>query len=274
MFLKRLKPGAPDMMQAHSGYEDYPVKIIKNLETKFSEPSFSFYTFTYNRLLYTRRMIESLAENVSSKYQHVIVDQGSSDGTKEYLESLKSRYPKVDWEIVYLKENIGIAEGQKAATQRCNGNILIKIDNDCRVLSRHIDKHLAAIYRLTGLDYVLSPFPLGLIGNLGGVPRVGFEIYYSEDMDRYYTLGLAERIGGLFMCLPRVILDKTGGWLGYSEKYKDPKKHMYDDVYISEKIKGAGFKMAYIENDCAVEHQESTLGQHERYGDGYFKAKF
>lgn len=272
IFAKLFAKMKSDLISPQHCYAKFNLKVMKPAIIKIKDPiSISFYTLTYNRLEYTKRMIESLIENTHEPYQHVIIDQQSTDGTREYLAGLKSSYPHIDWEIVYMEKNIGLVHGQNMAIDRCKGNLLVKIDNDSRVLSKDIDKHIKAIYRCTGFQYVLSPFPIGLIRNLGGTKRYGFEIYYSEETDRYYTLGLTKNVGGLFRCMPREILAKVDGWKDYKFDVEQP---LPEDVFISGKILSAGYKIAYIENDCVVEHQESTLGQHERYGDAYFQGRF
>lgn len=262
----RIKFGA----SAYS-HNEINAHIIKHSLTKTRAPiSISFYTIAHNRLEYTKRMIASLVENTSERYQHVIINSGSTDKTEAYLDSLKSLYPHIDWEIISLSENTSCVIGQNIALKKCKGDLLIKIDNDCCVLSKDIDKHLKIIYEYTGFDYALSPFPVGLINNIGGARRFGFEICYSKETDKYYTLGLTKHLGGLFRCIPKKLLQKVNGWEGYN---LDTTGYL-EDVFISKKIISAGYKMAYVENDCVIEHQESTLGQHERYGDTYFKGRF
>lgn len=255
-----------------NSYAHYNVKIMTPSLARCNESiAISFYTLAYNRLEYTKRMIESLLASTTEGFQHVIINQSSSDGTREYLDGLKSRYPHIDWEIVHLEKNVGLISGQNMAIERCYGNLLIKMDNDCRILSKDIDKHLKALYNLIGFDYVISPFPVGLITNLGGAKRYGFEVYYSEETDRYYTLGLTHHLGGMFRCIPKKILTQVEAWQGYSFEKMGNRR---EDDFISKKIASSGFKLAYLENDCVVEHQESTLGQHERYCNEYFQGRF
>jgi hypothetical protein len=47
-----------------------------------------------------------------------------------------------------------------------------------------------------------------------------------------------------------------------------------EDVNFSEFCGIRGIPMYYLENALVVEHQESTLGQHARYGENYFKGRF
>lgn len=246
------------------------VSIHTCTDSPFRISQISFYTLTHNRLHYTQRMIESLIQSNREGYQHVFVDQGSQDGTPDYLRTLPRLYPQISWTFIFLEKNIGIVEGQQQALECCKGDLLIKVDNDCRVLTMHINAHLKTIYEMIGADYVLSPFPSGLIDHLGGSARTGYEVYYSKKMDRYYTLGLTNHLGGLFRAVPRPILERVGAWSDYLQQFPEHPLGTREDSYFCRQVLKHGFKMAYIENECMVEHQESTYGQRVRYGPRHF----
>jgi len=251
-----------------------PVLLRKKTATPFKVENISFYTLSCDRLHYTQRMIESLAQSARERYQHVIVDQGSRDDTVKFLKSLPRLYPHIEWKLIFLAKNVGIIQGQILALEQCTGDLLVKIDNDCRVMTQDIDLHLKTLYALTGPGYALSPFPAGLISHRGGPPRIGYEVYYSEERDCYYTLGLTSHVGGLFRAVPRPVLEKAGGWEDYYRENPGEDLHSHEDSYFSQRALRSGFKLAYIENECVVEHQESTHGQHVRYGSEYFGNKF
>ena len=74
---------------------------------------------TYNRLELTRETLEGLwsmdpIKNPGRPYNLVIVDNGSTDGTIDYLRSLGEQdyLEGVNLEITYLPENKGIAIGR------------------------------------------------------------------------------------------------------------------------------------------------------------------
>ena len=47
-----------------------------------------------------------------------------------------------------------------------------------------------------------------------------------------------------------------------------------EDGQHSSRCLDENISMAYLENAIIVEHQESTLGQHKRYGEDYFGKRF
>ena len=63
----------------------------------------SVITLTYNKLEYTKKFIESLYK-YTKDFELIIVDNGSTDGTVEYLKSLK------DVKLILNNENKGYIE--------------------------------------------------------------------------------------------------------------------------------------------------------------------
>ena len=59
---------------------------------------------TYNRLDLTKKCLESLQNNTMYPYKLTIIDNGSTDGTLEWLEDNQ-------YNFISLGENLGIAKG-------------------------------------------------------------------------------------------------------------------------------------------------------------------
>jgi GT2 family glycosyltransferase len=91
---------------------------------------------TYNRLQFTQRSFNSLFENTTTPFRLFIVDNGSADGTIEWLKQLK---PQNDFcqelRIHFNETNLGIAIGRNqglllAKDNGGNDPYLCTIDND------------------------------------------------------------------------------------------------------------------------------------------------
>lgn len=87
---------------------------------------------TFNRLDYTKKTLKYLSKTMTEPYYLVVVDNNSTDGTKEHLQSLLDRN-KVD-KVIFNDENyypgkatnIGWAEGLKDY----DATHLMRLDND------------------------------------------------------------------------------------------------------------------------------------------------
>jgi GT2 family glycosyltransferase len=97
---------------------------------------------TYNRLDLTKEALESIFKNTKHPFNLVIVDNGSKDGTVEYLD--KTLYQKteeheafLDYSIIANRENLGIAIGRNLAlyeaVHKYDTEWLATIDNDVDV---------------------------------------------------------------------------------------------------------------------------------------------
>lgn len=201
--------------------------------------------------------------------QYVICQgpQAKLTGGTEFFDFLKQDY--FDIEVIELPENIGIASGLNMIIPRLTAPIVIKMDDDCKIQSHNFFLHLMAINKLNP-DLVFSPFPVGLINNLGGAPLVGKRYtQHSEDTWSYYTFRPVNHVGGFARVTPLHILKGC--------QFKpdlQPGVSGNEDGQFSEYCRNKGVQMAYLENALIVEHNESTLGQHARYGEAYFKGRF
>jgi GT2 family glycosyltransferase/ubiquinone/menaquinone biosynthesis C-methylase UbiE len=82
-----------------------------------------------NNLPYTRRCLQSLVENTAKKsYQLIIVDNGSTDGTNEFLKCL-CRSAK----IISNRENLGFSKACNQGAVAADGNYLVFLNNDTKV---------------------------------------------------------------------------------------------------------------------------------------------
>src|SRR6185369_13327778 len=89
---------------------------------------------TYNRLDLTKRMLDSFFQNTIGPYHLIIVDNGSTDGTQEWLkEMMKDNSAMIH--LHFNSENKGIAVGRNQGLQLADklvpdAEYLCTIDND------------------------------------------------------------------------------------------------------------------------------------------------
>lgn len=112
-------------------------------------------TVTCGRLPVTRRWLGSLAEREPGGYRHVVVDNGSGDGTVEWLRS-------EGYEVVALEDNVGIAAAwergwRHATADGFDPEWVVKYDDDCEVLTDRPLTRLALFSARTGRRNVVGP---------------------------------------------------------------------------------------------------------------------
>jgi len=90
-------------------------------------PFFSIITPTYNRQTFLEEMIASVAAQTFQDYEHIIVDDGSTDGTEELIKQLMETHPK----IIYIKqENKGRSVARNVGIEAGKGEYVCFLDSD------------------------------------------------------------------------------------------------------------------------------------------------
>lgn len=90
---------------------------------------------TYNRKAYVLDAAQAVLaqENIASHlYELIVVDDGSSDGTKEAIEELQALHPERAITYIY-QENKGAARARNAGAEKARGDIIFFTDSDCQV---------------------------------------------------------------------------------------------------------------------------------------------
>lgn len=223
----------------------------------------SIYTFTMGRWDYLGKCLESTSGYSDSGLEHHICSQGVrvTPKLKSYYEC-QGRYVFHEW-----PENIGIAAGMNKILPELKGDTIIKMDEDAAFISAFPLTFIDEVRRLKP-NLVFSPYPVGLINNPGGPRGYKHEVIFSEALNTYFTLRYVIHVGGFCRVSPGFTKD----WR-FSPDLGIPGSSGNEDVQFSQRCQREGIEMAYLENGIVVEHQESTLGQHERYKE-YFKGRF
>jgi len=92
-------------------------------------PKVSVVMVTHGKLPFTKLCIESLLANTARPtYELIVVDNASTDGTREYLEALSGRLDRVT--VVFSDQNLGFATATNLGVDRAHGEILVLLNND------------------------------------------------------------------------------------------------------------------------------------------------
>ena len=99
---------------------------------------------TFNNLVFNRLCLESvLAYSEGCNYEVIVVDNGSEDGTREYLRELARSFPNL--RILFNQSNLGFAAATNQGLTCAAGELLILLNNDTIVphgWHRRLVKHL------------------------------------------------------------------------------------------------------------------------------------
>lgn len=114
---------------------------------------------TYNRLKQLKQVIAALeAQSVSwQDFEVIVVSDGSSDGTNEYLTTIETRLQLVS----VLQDNQGVASARNQGIRHAKGHIIVFIDDDViptpQLLEEHLKIHRNAQRDVVVLGPMLTP---------------------------------------------------------------------------------------------------------------------
>lgn len=92
-------------------------------------PEVSIVVLTHDNLVFTRMCLESILDSTEAPaFELIVVDNASSDGTREYLRELASRDPRV--RPVLVIRNLGFAAGVNAGFREARGRFVATLNND------------------------------------------------------------------------------------------------------------------------------------------------
>jgi GT2 family glycosyltransferase len=178
-------------------------------------------TITYNRLELTKKTINSFYSKTKVD-KHVFVDNGSTDGTQEYIKQ---------FDHILLDQNYGITEAFKiAALQLTDYDFILKLDNDIETVTDDIINRMLKFYELNGMDWVCSPIDLNLDKNYK--PKsFGYRFLNG------YRVDLVTHTGGAFQMIPKDIC---------TELLKDYNHFKLGDQAIGDFYLQNGYRPAYL----------------------------
>lgn len=85
---------------------------------------------TYNSLKYIEAQLESLKSQTYKYFDVIITDDGSTDGTIDYLKSYIASNGLDKWKLYENKENVGYALNFKRGIEKAEGDIIFLCDHD------------------------------------------------------------------------------------------------------------------------------------------------
>jgi len=226
---------------------------------KVVEPKVAIFTLTYNRLSETTVSFGTLHNTANYPFTHIVVDNGSSDGTVEYL---KEYAKDKDVQLIINADNKGISIASNQALDWAKGkyDIIVKVDNDAIFKTKKWLSKMVEIWK-ANRKIALSCYVSGLRDNPGGAPRVVYGTLKGE------LVGMARHLGGITHFVDARAYDE----------FRWPEEetlHGNQDVEFSMYLTSQNYQMAYLENYFVNHGLDGTEGQQKKYKDYFEKRKW
>ena len=211
---------------------------------------------TYNRKDELEELLPSLVkQKCSSDFEVILVDDGSTDGTRDLLKSLAKKW---NGRLRYFEQNrAGPGAARNLGIKHAHGEILTFVDSDCIAPSGW-------------LDTLTSVFANPIVGAAGGPELMAdddglLRCCQSYVMTAFLTTGgLRGRKGtklgiyyprGFNMAVRKHLVEAAGGV---------PNRFQGEDILLSFKVRQMGYTLEYMPDAAVYHHRRATLKQYFR----------
>ncbi len=170
-------------------------------------PQVSVVMPVYNGERYLAEAIESILAQTFTDFEFIIVDDGSTDGSAEIVQTFAERDSRI--RFLQLAENRGRADARNAGIKSAHGNYIAMMDCDDLCLRKRLSMQA---------DFIQSNPDIGVVGTCGQVmnrdmtaPQSEFKLPGEHALIALYTF-LGYGILGASLMFRRECLTQAGGY--------------------------------------------------------------
>ena len=211
----------------------------------------------HNKVDYTQRCLEALDQHTPrGLYEIILVDNGSSDRTGEFLSSISAEV-----KVIRNPKNLGFAKAcnQGGFLSRCK--YLTFLNNDTEAMGGWLEHLLDEVERdpLVGATGAKLVYPDGRIQEAGGIifsDGKGWNFGNGDDArkDIYNRRCEVDYCSGACLLVRRELFLKLGG---LDERYSPA---YYEETDLCFGLRKLGFKVTYRPDAVVIHHESATAG--------------
>lgn len=206
----------------------------------------SIVMLTRNALNYTKECVESVIRHTPEPFEFIFVDNGSTDGTVPYLQTIPSS------KLICNQENRGFAAGNNQGIAAASGEYICLLNNDTIVTQGWLTRLLAWLKRNPSIA-IVGPRS----NNVAASQRVtGVRYNGAVELEQFAaSWALLYKDQGFFphklighcMLFPKSLVTRIGG---LDERFF-PGNYEDDDFSLRARISGS---ILWIANDVYIHH--------------------
>ncbi|MEN6344193.1 MAG: glycosyltransferase family 2 protein [Armatimonadia bacterium] len=227
----------------------------------------------YNQLEYTRACLDSLRSATDWPHQLIIIDNGSSDGTSEYLSSLQS----AGWplQVIANSRNLGFTLAANQGMRAARSHYVVLLNNDTTVTQHWLFGLLRVAESSDDIGIVgpkiLSPQTDCIRGIGGLVFREGrvqgpLGEGCSREDPTYGVPCEVQYAEGSCMLIKRPVIET----IGYLDEQYAPA--YYEDTDYCFRAREAGFRIVYSPYSAIYHHSTVTAQTVQREDSQFTRA--
>lgn len=157
-------------------------------------PSVSLVIPLYNQVDFTRQCVESIERCTPSPYELILVDNGSTDGTREFLHSVQAT-------VIANATNLGCAKAWNQGVRAATGTVIGILNNDIVVTPGW----------LAGLLKFMERDGHGIVSPAAREGRLNYDLDgYAREFTRSCAGATRSAMYGACMVIHRRVFDRIG----------------------------------------------------------------
>ena len=186
---------------------------------------------TYNRRAILEKSLTALESQTwgaeLDDYEVVVVDDGSTDGTPDWLRSSAQRFPRVR---LIEQSHGGPAEGRNRGVDHARGDVIVFIDSDLVVTSTFLASHASALSRQWHRAGTRLCFTYGAVINTADFENPTGERHKLRDLSwAYFATGN--------VAIDRQVLERSGLFdTGF-------RLYGWEDLELGERLRQMGVEL-------------------------------
>lgn len=216
----------------------------------------SIIVLAHNQLEYTKKCLESIRKNTTNiEYEIIVVNNGSSDNTKEYLELQE------DIIVINNEKNLGFSKGNNIGFEKAKGKYVVFLNNDTIVTKNWL---------FNMVNYLDENSTVGAVGpvtnNISGSQQisVNYNLENQSNLDTFVNNLLRVkkssstlRLVGFCLVVRKRILSEIGV---FDEEFEVGN---YEDDDLCLRILEYGYSLKIVHNSF-VHHYGSITFKNEK----------
>jgi len=230
-----------------------------------TQAKISVIILTHNKIDYTKICIQSLLKTDYPDWELVIIDNGSDDGTAQWLQIFKKEAEEhnVKVTLIFNSGNIGCSTARNQGIEAASGEFITFCDNDIALSNRNWLKQMSSELTRKEIGMVgpkiIYPFPPFNIQCAGAAATKSGRIVFlgrgrANDCPEFNTKKEVQCLISACCMTKKSILEECGGF----DEIFNPVE--YEDIDLCYRIRSHGYKILYTP-DLEMYHFESVTTQ-------------
>jgi len=236
---------------------------LLNFSQRVHQPLCDIIVLTYNKLELTKKFIESLLAHTRTVCQVICIDNGSSDGTRQYLSALQDT-EIVRFKVILNEDNRGFVRGMNQGINLTRAPYICFSNNDLIVTEGWLEEVVDTFVRYPDVG-LLNPASNNL--NIHPNKTQSIEALAVELKNRYDKGSVVEMpfCIGFCMFVKREVIERIGG---LSEEFEPM---FFEDSDYSRRVHQAGYRVGQAQRSYVWHHEHASISQLGGQAEIFFK---